>query len=44
MEEAVPFTGQSAGLLQEILPAAEIVHRLVAEAEAALRPVAALAN
>ena len=42
MEEAVPFTGQSAGLLREVLPAAEIVRRLVAEAEAALRPVAAL--
>jgi nitronate monooxygenase/enoyl-[acyl-carrier protein] reductase II len=44
MEEAVPFTGQSVGLLREVLPAAEIVRRLVAEAEAALRSVAALST
>jgi enoyl-[acyl-carrier protein] reductase II len=34
--EHLPFTGQSAALVHEILPAAEIVRRLVAEAEAAL--------
>ncbi len=34
--ELVPFTGQSAGLVDEVLPAAEIMRRLVAEAEAAL--------
>jgi enoyl-[acyl-carrier protein] reductase II len=34
--ELVPFSGQSAGLIREILPAAEILRRLVAEAEAAL--------
>jgi enoyl-[acyl-carrier protein] reductase II len=31
----VPFTGQTAGLIHEVLPAAEIVKRMVAEAEAA---------
>jgi enoyl-[acyl-carrier protein] reductase II len=35
--ELVPFTGQTAGLIREVLPAAEIVRRLVADAEAALR-------
>lgn len=34
--ELFPFAGQSAGLLREVLPAAEIVRRLVAEAEDAL--------
>jgi nitronate monooxygenase/enoyl-[acyl-carrier protein] reductase II len=33
-DEYLPFTGQSAGLIDEILPAAEIVRRVVAEAEA----------
>ncbi len=32
-EELVPFTGQTAGLISEILPAGEIVHRLIVEAE-----------
>jgi enoyl-[acyl-carrier protein] reductase II len=32
----MPFTGQTAGMIHEILPAAEILHRLVVEAEAAL--------
>jgi enoyl-[acyl-carrier protein] reductase II len=36
-DEYLPFTGQSAGLIDDILPAAEIVSRLVAEAEEALR-------
>lgn len=31
--ELVPFTGQSAGMIHEILPASEIVRRMVAEAE-----------
>ncbi len=35
--DVAPFTGQSAGLIQEVLPAGEIVRGLVAEAEAALR-------
>jgi nitronate monooxygenase/enoyl-[acyl-carrier protein] reductase II len=35
--ELLPFSGQTAGLIDEILPVAEIVHRLVVEAEAALR-------
>jgi enoyl-[acyl-carrier protein] reductase II len=34
--EYLPFTGQSAGLIEDVLPAAEIVARVVAEAEAVL--------
>jgi enoyl-[acyl-carrier protein] reductase II len=34
--ELVPFTGQTAGLIREVLPAAEIVRRVVAQAEEAL--------
>jgi nitronate monooxygenase/enoyl-[acyl-carrier protein] reductase II len=34
--EYLPFTGQSAGLIDDVLPAAEIVARVMAEAEAAL--------
>jgi enoyl-[acyl-carrier protein] reductase II len=34
--EYIPFTGQSAALVDEVLPAAEIVRRTVAEAERAL--------
>ena len=30
-DDLVPFTGQSAGLVHEVLPAAEIVKRLVEE-------------
>ena len=40
--ELVPFAGQSAGAIHEILPAAEIVRRLVAEAEQALGQAAGL--
>jgi enoyl-[acyl-carrier protein] reductase II len=36
--EYLPFTGQSAGLIDEVQPAAEIVARVVAEAEAILSP------
>jgi enoyl-[acyl-carrier protein] reductase II len=35
-DEYLPFAGQSAGLIDEVLPAGEIVRRVVAEAEAAL--------
>jgi enoyl-[acyl-carrier protein] reductase II len=35
-DEYLPFAGQSAGLIHEVLPAAEIVRRVLAEAEAAL--------
>ena len=35
-EDLVPFTGQSAALVHDILPAGEIVRRVVEEAEAAL--------
>jgi NAD(P)H-dependent flavin oxidoreductase YrpB (nitropropane dioxygenase family) len=38
------FIGQDAGLIDSILPAAEIVHRLVADAEAALRRAASLSS
>jgi nitronate monooxygenase/enoyl-[acyl-carrier protein] reductase II len=38
--EYVPFSGQTAGLIHEILPVAEIVRRLVDDAEAALQRVA----
>jgi enoyl-[acyl-carrier protein] reductase II len=37
-----PMAGQSCGLIAEVLPAAEVVRRTVAEAEAALRRVAQL--
>ena len=36
LEELLPFTGQSAGLVHEVRPAAEIVATLVREAENAL--------
>jgi enoyl-[acyl-carrier protein] reductase II len=36
-DELTPFTGQTAGLIAELLPAGEIVRRMVAEAEEALR-------
>jgi enoyl-[acyl-carrier protein] reductase II len=35
-DQYLPFAGQSAGLIDEILPAAEIVARVVADAEAVL--------
>jgi nitronate monooxygenase/enoyl-[acyl-carrier protein] reductase II len=37
MQEFIPWAGQTAGLIHEILPAAEIVRRLAAQAEEALR-------
>ena len=39
--EYLPFTGQSAGLIRDIAPAAVILERLLAEADAALRTAAA---
>jgi enoyl-[acyl-carrier protein] reductase II len=36
LHELVPFTGQSDGLVHDVLPAGEIGGRLIAEAEAAL--------
>jgi nitronate monooxygenase/enoyl-[acyl-carrier protein] reductase II len=39
--DLVPFTGQSAGLVHDVAPAAEIVSRLVAGARAALDEAAA---
>ncbi len=35
--ELVPFTGQTVGLIHEIRPAAEIVRRIVEEADDVLR-------
>jgi enoyl-[acyl-carrier protein] reductase II len=40
--EMVPFAGQTAGLIREILPAGEIVRSIVAEAEEALKRVTQL--
>jgi enoyl-[acyl-carrier protein] reductase II len=37
-DQYLPFAGQSVGLIDEIMPAAEIVARVVAEAEAILSP------
>jgi enoyl-[acyl-carrier protein] reductase II len=37
MFERVPFTGESAGLINEVLPVVEIIRRLVDEAERCLR-------
>ena len=35
--EYVPFTGQSAGMIRDILPPGEIIERMVAEAESTLQ-------
>jgi enoyl-[acyl-carrier protein] reductase II len=35
-EDYLPFTGQSAGLVRDVLPAAEIIRRVVSDAEAIL--------
>jgi enoyl-[acyl-carrier protein] reductase II len=40
--ELTPFTGQTAGLVHDLPPAAEVVRRMVAEAEDALERAAAL--
>lgn len=37
--ELLPFTGQTAGMIHDVLPAAEIVKSMVAEAEQALKRV-----
>jgi nitronate monooxygenase/enoyl-[acyl-carrier protein] reductase II len=42
--ELFPFTGQTAGLIDDILPAGEIVRRLANQAEAALKRATQLAN
>ncbi|MFI2507487.1 NAD(P)H-dependent flavin oxidoreductase [Streptomyces sp. NPDC018972] len=42
--ELIPLTGQTAGLVHDIAPAAELVHRLITEAEATLRALADLAS
>ncbi|WP_449473096.1 NAD(P)H-dependent flavin oxidoreductase [Streptomyces tanashiensis] len=42
--ELVPLTGQTAGLVHDIAPAAELVHRLITEAEATLRVLADLTS
>lgn len=38
-DELTPFTGQTAGLIAEVLPAGEIVRAMVADAQEALRTV-----
>lgn len=40
--EILPFTGQTAGLIDKILPAAEIVRQIVADAETRLKRAASL--
>jgi nitronate monooxygenase/enoyl-[acyl-carrier protein] reductase II len=40
--ELLPFTGQTAGMVHDVLPAAEIVRMMVAEAEQALERANAL--
>jgi enoyl-[acyl-carrier protein] reductase II len=40
--ELLPFTGQTAGIVHDILPAAEIVRAMVTEAEQALERASAL--
>jgi hypothetical protein len=42
MERFVPFTGQSAGLIGEILPARDIVRRLIVQATEALESTSRL--
>ncbi len=42
MHEFIPWTGQTAGMVREVLPAAEIVRRMVAETDEALRRAGAL--
>lgn len=42
MERFVPFTGQSAGLIGEILPARDIVQRLILQASEALKSTSRL--
>jgi nitronate monooxygenase/enoyl-[acyl-carrier protein] reductase II len=44
IHELFPFTGQSTGLIEDVLPAGEIVRRLVAEADELLRRAPALAS
>ena len=41
-DELVPFTGQTAGLIHDILPAAEIVRTMITEAEQALKRASTL--
>ena len=40
--ELLPFTGQTAGIVRDVLPAAEIVGRMATEAEQALKRVSEL--
>jgi len=42
MHEAVPFTGQSAGFMRDVLPVREIVRTLLSEAEKAVDSVVGL--
>ena len=42
--DLLPFTGQTAGIIRDVLPASEIVQRIVAEAEQALERANGLRN
>jgi nitronate monooxygenase/enoyl-[acyl-carrier protein] reductase II len=42
--DTLPFTGQSVALVHDVAPAAEIVARLVAEAQTALDSAASVAR
>ena len=44
MQEFIPWAGQTVGLVRDVLPAAEIVKRMAAGAEEALRQAAAFAG
>ena len=35
-DKLIPFTGETAGLVHDILPAADLIRRIVAEAQEAL--------
>lgn len=41
-QELVPFTGQTTGLIDDVLPAGQIIERMIVEAEEALDRVSAL--
>lgn len=42
IHELVPFAGQTAGAIREVLPAAEIVRRMASEAQVVLQRAAGL--
>jgi enoyl-[acyl-carrier protein] reductase II len=42
MEEFIPWAGQTVGLVYKVLPAAEIVRRIITEAEEAINQAISL--